>query len=52
MAELLRQHLEEEDIYAVVLNKRDSSYVSFGSVELYVHESNRDEALKLMNEKL
>lgn len=48
--EMLRQRLEEEEIYAVVLNKRDSSYMSFGNAELYVHESNREDAEKLIEE--
>ncbi|MDR2937878.1 MAG: DUF2007 domain-containing protein [Prevotellaceae bacterium] len=48
MAEILRQSLEENDICAVLLNQRDSSYLAFGSVELYVHESNRVEAEKII----
>ncbi|MDR0566060.1 MAG: DUF2007 domain-containing protein [Prevotellaceae bacterium] len=46
-AELLRQRLEEEGIYAVVLSHRDSE-LGIGDVELYVHESNRDAAMKLI----
>lgn len=46
-AELLRQRLEEEGIYAVVLSHRDSE-LGIGDVELYVHESNRDAAVKLI----
>jgi hypothetical protein len=42
--ELLRQRLEEEGIYAVVLNHRDSE-LSIGEVELYVHESDKDTAM-------
>jgi hypothetical protein len=43
--ELLRQRLEEENIYAVVLNHRDSE-LGIGDVELYVHESSREAAAK------
>ncbi len=49
--EMLRQRLEEDEIYAVVLNKRDSSYMMFGNAELYVHESNRVEAEKIIAEQ-
>ncbi len=48
--EMLRQRLEESEIYSVVLNKRDSSYMAFGNAELYVHESNKEAAQKLIAE--
>jgi hypothetical protein len=44
---LLRQRLEEEGIYAVALSHRDSE-LGIGEVELYVHESNRDAAVKFI----
>lgn len=34
-AELVREHLEQQNIAAVVINKQDSSYL-FGKCELYV----------------
>lgn len=43
--ELLRQRLEEEGIHAVALSHRDSE-LGIGEVELYVHKSNRDAAMK------
>ncbi|MDR0710902.1 MAG: DUF2007 domain-containing protein [Prevotellaceae bacterium] len=48
--ELLRQRLDEEGIYAVVLNRRDSELLmlNIGEVELYVHESSREAAAKLI----
>ena len=35
-AEACRARLEASDVKAVVLNKQDSSYGMFGSVEVYV----------------
>jgi hypothetical protein len=40
--EIARQILEENDIEAIVLNKKDSSY-QIGDIEIYV---NRDDILK------
>ncbi|GHT11817.1 hypothetical protein AGMMS4956_05440 [Bacteroidia bacterium] len=48
-AELSRQHLQDFDIPAIVLNKKDSSYLlSNAGIELYVHQSNVDEATQLI----
>ena len=35
-AEILKALLEEENIVSIVINKQDSSYLSFGEVEVYV----------------
>lgn len=35
-AEIMKALLEEEDIQAILINKKDSSY-HFGEIELYVH---------------
>jgi hypothetical protein len=43
--EILKALLLEADIPATVLNKQDSSYISFGEIELYVK---RDDLLKAM----
>lgn len=43
--EILRALLEEEGIPSVIMNKKDSAYLSFGEIELYV---NRDEILPAM----
>jgi hypothetical protein len=45
--ELLRQRLESEGIYAVALSHRDSE-LGIGEVELYVHESGKDAAMKFI----
>jgi len=35
-AEILKALLEEENIVSIVVNKQDSSYLSFGDIEVYV----------------
>ena len=47
-AEITRQMLEENNINVVLLNKQDSSYLMFGSIELYVHEEQVEQAMKLL----
>ena len=49
--EIIKQMLEENNITAVMLNKQDSSYNMFGSIDLYVKEENRTTALQLINER-
>lgn len=38
-AEIMKALLEEEDIQAILINKKDSAYL-FGDIELYVHSDN------------
>ncbi|MDG2208605.1 MAG: DUF2007 domain-containing protein [Flavobacteriales bacterium] len=45
--ELRRAVLEEQDIPAIVLNKRDSSYL-FGFLELLVREEDAESAMELI----
>ena len=42
-AELIKNLLEHNDIDSIILNKKDSFYVSIGEVELYVK---RDDLIK------
>lgn len=42
-AEILKDLLLEEEIPAVVINKKDSSYLAFGDIEVFVH---REDILK------
>jgi hypothetical protein len=37
-AEIIKQMLQENNINVVLLNKQDSSYLMFGTIELYVKE--------------
>jgi len=50
-AEIIKQMLEENNITAVMLNKQDSSYNMFGSIDLYVKEENQTIALQLIKEQ-
>ena len=38
-AEMLKDILENEGIQAVVVNKKDSSYIAFGDIEVYIRQS-------------
>ena len=49
--EIVKQMLDENNITAIMLNKQDSSYNMFGSIDLYVKEENRTIALELINER-
>ncbi|KRO63087.1 MAG: DUF2007 domain-containing protein [Bacteroidetes bacterium] len=47
-AEITKQMLEENNINVVMLNKQDSSYLMFGSIELYVDEKQLNQATDLL----
>ena len=47
-AEITKQMLEENNINVVLLNKQDSSYLMFGSIELYVDEEQLNQARDLL----
>jgi TRAP-type uncharacterized transport system substrate-binding protein len=49
-AEIVKQALIENDIPAVVLNKQDSSYKSFGALTVLVHPENVDKAIVYLSE--
>jgi hypothetical protein len=44
-AELIKQGLIENEIPAVVMNKQDSSYKTFGVLNVMVNEENFDKAI-------
>ena len=46
--EILRALLEEEEIPAVIINKKDSAYLAFGEVELYVKRSDVMTAMQIV----
>ena len=48
LAEIARQILEENGIESVVINKRDSSYLVFGEVEVYVSQENAEKSKELL----
>ena len=49
--EIIKQMLDENNITAVILNKQDSSYNMFGSINLYVKEENQTIALQLIKKQ-
>jgi len=51
-ANIIKGMLEENNIQVVVLNKLDSSYLSFGEIELYVPAHLKDIAIQLLDKSL
>ena len=49
-AEIIKQALIENDIPAVVLNKQDSSYKSFGLLTVWVHPDNVEQTMAYLSE--
>ena len=47
-AGIIKQMLEENNINVVLLNKQDSSYLMFGSIELYVDKEQLNQATDLL----
>jgi len=47
-SEIVKQMLLQHKVEAVLLNKQDSSYHSFGNVEVYVHQEDFDHAIELL----
>jgi hypothetical protein len=47
-AELIRTVLEDNDIECVIFNKKDSSYNSFGELEIYVNIECSEKASELI----
>jgi len=45
---IVKELLEENNIEAVSINKRDSNYL-FGNIEIYVHNANEITALQIVN---
>ena len=51
-ASIIKGMLEENSIEVVILNKLDSSYLSFGDIELYVPLHLKEIAVELLNSAL
>ncbi|SDC41401.1 putative signal transducing protein [Williamwhitmania taraxaci] len=49
-AELARQHLANNDLMAMVVNKKDSFYVTIGDVEVYVAQEDVEMATNLLKD--
>jgi aspartokinase len=50
IAEITKQMLEENNINVVLLNKQDSSYMMFGTIELFVTENQQEDASAILKE--
>lgn len=48
-AEIIKQSLIEDDIAAVIMNKKDSSYQTFGIIEVLVNKKDFDRAEAIIN---
>ena len=51
-ANIIKGMLEENNILVVILNKLDSSYLTFGEIELYVPSHLKDIAKQLLDKSL
>ena len=51
-AEIVKGHLIENNIEAIIINKKDSAYQVFGEYEVHVHRENVLLALKLINDEI
>ena len=51
-AEIIKGMLLENEIESVILNKQDSSYLSFGDIEMYVHPDDVARANQLIEQTL
>ncbi len=51
-AEIIRSLLQEHDIQAIILNKRDSAYNLFGEVEVHVLRKEVIKAIQLLKHEL
>jgi type III secretory pathway lipoprotein EscJ len=49
-AEIARELLEYNGINAVILNQKDSSYTSFGNIEVYVNEKDVNQSIEILKE--
>ena len=47
-AELCLELLEGSEIQGVVINKKDTTYTSFGEYEIYVHQDKAEKAKTLL----
>ena len=47
---IARDLLAESGINAVIMNQKDSSYTTFGDIELYIEEQDEKEALQILEQ--
>jgi hypothetical protein len=49
-AELIVRKLQDNEIEALIINKKDSATMSFGNIEIYVEKDNLEAALEIIKE--
>jgi len=49
-ASILQEVFDDNDIKCVMINKKDSSYVPIGNIEVYVHKDNEEKAKGLIKD--
>ncbi len=49
-AEIARELLENNGINSVVLNQKDSVYLTFGDIQVYVNENDETKAIEILKE--
>lgn len=47
-AQMVKQMLENEGIESIIINKNDSTYLTFGEVEIYVNKDLLEKARNLI----
>ncbi len=48
LGEIWKDVLFDNGIYSVILNKKDSSYLAFGTIELYVKKTDFEKAKSII----
>ena len=48
--EIIKQMLEENDLFSVILNRQDSSYNMFGTIDLHIIEEDQEKAIELLKQ--
>jgi len=46
--EIIKNFLLSKNIPAVIMNNQDSSYLMFGTIDLYINIKNKNEAINLL----
>ena len=46
--EIIKNFLLSKNIPAVIMNNQDSSYLMFGTIDLYINLKNKNEAINLL----
>jgi len=50
LADIAIEALKDNGITAVVLNQKDSSYLAFGDIDVYVHINDEEKAKELIKD--